>query len=586
MRTRGALNAIACFRSKQAGRDAAVGKSMLKALAGLFSRPVPPPLPPVRAASTPANAGALLAPAEAARNEGRGDEAIRLLEALLTDHPRAPDAHFLLASLLHERKSYDDARDSYLLASTFAPEWWSPLLGLGILALDDGHYADAVAPLEKALELGASDAQVHAALGAAYLHGGRTEDAVAQLRQALELEPDHVHAHSNLGFALIRDLEQYEEGARHIARAKELAPNDPAILCNWIMALHHTNRWCEALALAEHLLAQDPKLTEARINRALLLLSAGEFARGWPDYEARKELPRNKTGSDVPAAEWNGSSLGRHSVFVYPEQGLGDEIMFASCIPELASASERCTIECHEKLQKIFARSFPAVEVLGKDTWRQSPDSIARSWDYKVAIGSLPKFFRRRGTEFPDHDGYLRADDRRIAHWKQKLAALPGRLKVGISWRGGLASTRRSLRSIPLHQWGTLLCVPDVDFVSLQYSDPEGEASALLAHSGVRLEYWRDAIDDYDETAALVTALDLVISVQTAVVHLAGALGQEAWALIPAAPEWRYGLSGTSMPWYPAVRLFRQTQPGNWKPVLETVTTELAALASRKAQVT
>jgi hypothetical protein len=131
-----------------------------------------------------------------------------------------------------------------------------------------------------------------------------------------------------------------------------------------------------------------------------------------------------------------------------------------------------------------------------------------------------------------------------------------------------------------------LLCVPDVDFVSLQYSDPEGEASALLAHSGVRLEYWRDAIDDYDETAALVTALDLVISVQTAVVHLAGALGQEAWALIPAAPEWRYGLSGTSMPWYPAVRLFRQTQPGNWKPVLETVTTELAALASRKAQVT
>ncbi len=559
---------------------------MLKGFAGLFRRAGPPPLTRVPAARTPVNAGALLAPADAAAKGGRADEAVRLLDALLIDHPRAPDAHFLLASLLHERRSYDDARDSYLLASTFAPEWWSPLLGLGILALDDGRYADAFAPLEKALELGARDARVHNALGAAYLYAERVTDAVSQLRKALELEPNHVQAHSNLGFVLIRDLEQYEEGAEHIVRAKELAPSDPAILCNWIMALHHTNRWEEALALAEDLLAHDPELSEARINRALILLSKGDFVRGWPDYETRKQSPRNKPASDVPAPEWDGSSLQGQSVFVYPEQGLGDEIMFGSCIPELVGVAERCTIECHHKLQKIFARSFPTAEILPKDGWRHLSQGAGRSWNYKVAIGSLPHFFRSRGTEFPDHKGYLRADDARIAHWKEKLSALPGRLKVGISWRGGLASTRRGLRSIPLKQWRALLSLPEIDFVSLQYSDPENEAAALLADSGVRLEYWRDAIDDYDETAALVTALDLVISVQTAVVHLAGALGQEVWALIPAAPEWRYGLSGASMPWYPAVRLLRQAEPGNWDAVLERVTSDLAVLASAKREVT
>lgn len=559
---------------------------MLKALAGLFRRSPPPLLPSVADVPTPAKAGSLLAPAEAAVKAGRAGKAIELIEALLIDHPRAPDAHFLLGSLLHERKLYDDARDSYLLASAFAPEWWNPQLGLGILALDDGRYADAIAPLEKALALGARDARVHNALGAAYLYAERVSDAVAQLREALALEPDHVQARSNLGFVLIRDLEQYEEGAEHIARAKELAPSDPAILCNWIMALHHTNRWQEALALAEDLLAHDPELTEARINRALILLSQRDFARGWPDYEARKQSPRNKPASDVPAPEWDGSSLKGRSVFVYPEQGLGDEIMFASCIAEVASIAERCTIECHPKLQKIFARSFPTAEVLPKDGWRRLAQDAARSWDCKVAIGSLPRLFRSSDSEFPDHRGYLHADDARIAHWKAKLSALPGRLKVGISWRGGLASTRRGLRSIPLRQWRALLSLPEIAFVSLQYSDPDKEGAALFADSGICLEYWRDAIDDYDETAALVTALDLVVSVQTAVVHLAGALGKETWALIPAAPEWRYGLAGASMPWYPAVRLLRQAEPGKWEPVLERVASDLAVLVSTKREVT
>jgi len=162
-----------------------------------------------------------------------------------------------------------------------------------------------------------------------------------------------------------------------------------------------------------------------------------------------------------------------------------------------------------------------------------------------------------------------------VQHWKAKLAALPGRRKIGISWRGGLASTRRSLRSIPLARLSPILSVPGIDFVSLQYSDPDREVEALRTSGGPEVHVWQDAIDDYDETAALVASLDLVVSVQTAIVHLAGALGVPVWALIPAAPEWRYGGAGASMPWYPSVRLIRQPAPGSWGGVIEAVRHEL-----------
>jgi ADP-heptose:LPS heptosyltransferase len=193
-------------------------------------------------------------------------------------------------------------------------------------------------------------------------------------------------------------------------------------------------------------------------------------------------------------------------------------------------------------------------------------------------MGTLPLFLRRRSSDFPSHTGYLKADARRVAYWKAMLATLPGRRKVGISWRGGLATTQRSFRSIPLAAWLPILSTLGIDFVSLQYGEVDAELGVLRA-SGASLTHWQDAIDDYDETAALVSALDLVVSVQTAVVHLAGALGQRAKVLITAQPEWRYGATG-SMIWYPSVRLYRQETPGDWKPVIEAVRSDIAAWPS------
>jgi tetratricopeptide (TPR) repeat protein len=551
---------------------------MLKRLARLFGRP---------AAAPPAARGAPAPPAEEeplpkplrALESGRIDEAVALLQAHLEQHPGSARAHLVLGGILHKRAQSEDARDHFLLASAFAPQWWEAHFELGMVEFEAGRYAEAQAALARALELGGREARVHNALGAAYLNLDKVTEAVEQFRAALVLDPDSAQAHSNLGYAFIRDLEQYDEGARHIERARALDPNDIAVLCNWIMALHHTGRWPEALAIADGLLAQAPDVAEARVNRAIMLLSKGDYARGWADYEARKLSPRNKCGNDVPLPEWDGSVLENRRVFVYPEQGLGDEIMFASCLPDLIERARECTVECHPKLVKLFRRSFAKARILEKGAAGRA-EGKAGAAEVKVSIASLPRFFRRSPDEFPARRSYLEADAARVEHWKAKLRTLPGRCKVGISWRGGIASTKRSLRSIPLRDWDALLGLPGIDYVSLQYSDPDHEIEAVNASGGRQVHVWQDAIDDYDETAALVCALDLVVSVQTAVVHLAGGLGRPVWALIPALPEWRYGVEGSAMPWYPSVRLVRQDRPGNWASVLQIVGSELAAWAA------
>jgi tetratricopeptide (TPR) repeat protein len=510
--------------------------------------------------------------------QGRTDEAIAALEGVLKEHHDAGEAHLLMGRILHKRQQFDDAGDSYVLARCFKPQWWLAHFHIGLLALDCGRPSEAAAALTKALNFGGSgNVRVHNALGRAYLEQQQVQEAIKQFEQAIRLEPGFAEAYSNLGFALFHHMEEFETGAKHIEKALLLDPHNSTARFNWSMVLQHRGEIDEALALCNELLMVNPDFHEARANRALLLLSKGDFAAGWRDYEARTKWDGYRACEQLPWPQWDGSNLTGKKIFVCAEQGLGDEIMYASCMPELLAAARTCVLECQPKLERLFRRSFPTLYVLRKGEWghaavRDDPP------DYKVALGSLPRFMRNKLEDFPAHAAYLRADSDRIAHWRRQLDALPGELKVGISWRGGAATTRRSLRSIPLRSWIPLLRLPNVDFVNLQYSDCTPELAELGAEPDVELHSWQNALDDYDETAALVSALDLVISVQTAVVHLTGALGKSVWALIPAVPEWRYGVAGPSMPWYPTARLFRQSVHGVWDSVMSSVREELEAL--------
>jgi tetratricopeptide (TPR) repeat protein len=454
---------------------------------------------------------------------------------------------------------------------------------LGLSQLGAGNGEDALDSFVLAIHFRPGFAQAFYNMALAAHQLGDLGQAVANLEQAIELQADFATAHNMLGYVLSHEAGEFERGAAHIRRALELAPADADVRCNYSSILTQEGRATEALAICDELLAAHPALHEARLNRSLAALKLGRFAEAWPDYEARKVARGNYVPRALPLPEWQGESLNGRKLLVYAEQGLGDQIMFASCLPGLLVEVAACVIECAPQLVPIFKRSFPAAAI---ESAAQGDANLARlaqsaGLEYQVAIGSLPGYLRRKPSDFPQHTGYLQADPARVAYWKQRLDALGPGLKVGISWSGGAPSTRSESRSLPLAQWSPILAQPACHFVSLQYGSAGDDPQAASQQQRVTIHTWREAIESYAETAALVAALDLVISVQTALIHLAGALGKPAWVMLRRASEWRYLEEGARMPWYPSVRLVRQQQPGHWGPVVEEVARSLADMARR-----
>jgi len=448
--------------------------------------------------------------------------------------PELSDAHFYLGVARFRQKRYEDAIDCFVLAAHHRPGF----------------------------------AEARFQRGLAHFHLEQFEEAIESFRQVIDLEPDSADAHCNLGYVLFKHREELDAAEAHLRRALELDPEKVEARTNLAMVLDHRGQTSAALEMYDLILQSTPDDREVRVNRSLILLARGDYATGWSEYEARRASPSHR---EFPFPEWDGTALDGRVLLVHAEQGLGDEIMFASCLAEVIGQARHCIIECHPKLEKLFRRSFPAATVHGALqtetdlSWLEHEPRI----DFKVGIGSLPLRFRRSRSDFPSHTGYLRADLERRDYWRARLAELGEGPKIGVSWRGGAKRTRTHMRSIPLAQWAPLLALPGMQFVSLQYGDYEGEIDAARERSGAVVHHWPEAITDYDETAALVSALDLVISVQTAVIHLGGALGRPVWALVSSRPEWRYQEAGESIPWYPSVRLIRQSIPGDWRPVID-----------------
>jgi tetratricopeptide (TPR) repeat protein len=515
--------------------------------------------------------------AEQHLNSGRNAQAQGILtDALMLKHDSA-SAHYKLGLALLRQEQIEAAADSFVMALCFAPQMSQAHFALALAERKQGKSAEALTSVERAIGCGQAMPEMHNLRGALLLDMGDVAAAVASFENALATDRNHAVAHSNLGYVLFRDCGDYERGARHMERALELDPENLDFQCNHTMILAHRGEHERAIAACDRLLSAQPEMNEARLNRALVLLALGEYRQGWDDYEARKSVRCNFVARDFPCAEWHGEDLGEKSILVHGEQGFGDEIMFASCFSELIARAGRCVVECAPALEGLFRRSFPKATVFGGKQTAATPSwwATAPAIDVHVSAGSLPQYFRRSRAEFPMHHGYLVPDPERVACWRDRLAT-PGRgLKVGISWRGGMPSTRRNLRSIDLSTWTPLLQVQGTRFVSLQYGDTTEERARLAGELGWELDCWQEAIDDMDETAALVAALDVVISVCTAVVHLTGAIGRPVWILVPTAPEWRYQLFGDAMPWYPSAALIRQKTANEWRPAIAEATRRL-----------
>jgi Tfp pilus assembly protein PilF len=545
---------------------------------------------------------------------GTGEPAARraLLEQRVDAAPEDAAAHLALARFALVAGDLETAIDSFALAHHYAPGsaetmsgYARALRGAGDAVAAESmargavelapvspaarlelaaalqaqeRNAEAIGEYRAALALDPEHAEILCNLGAALNTAGESGEAKQMLLRALRENPDLAEAHHNLGM-ILRDSGDPGAAIAEFGTALLLQPSS-ATRCAQALALRDAGDTGAALAEYDSVLAHAPGFGEALVERAHTLLMQGDYARGWEAYERRFAASR-LAARDFGLPQWNGEDTAGRAVLVFGEQGLGDEIMFASCIPDLLARNVACVIECNGRLQKLFARSF-GVPVHGGEKndsthWVREFPQLA----WQLAIGSLPRVFRGNKAAFARQSAaYLAADPGRVDEWRQRYAALDeGKSrtrKIGVAWRGGIPRTRGGLRSMALTQLAPLFALPGIQFVSLQHGDAGAEIAHWPGQPGLPLAHWQGTGEDLDELAAMIAALDLVITVDNTTTHIAGALGVPLWVMLPRGAEWRYGSDATRMPWYSQARLFRQdARQSGWDAVVSGVAAAL-----------
>jgi len=513
--------------------------------------------------------------------QNRLDEAEQCLNEALKLDPFCVPALSNLGVVAMKRRNVPGARQLLERALEFDPLYFEAKVNLAVVYQKLWIWDKAMSMLEEAARIRPGHPEVRYSLARAYWHRNDYAAAEQALREAVRLAPHLIDAAVDLG-RILYETGRADEALEQMRGVVRQFPTQPVAHVSLGFALETVGEFGQAMACYEKALALGADNVQAHVNVGVLRILTGDFERGWPEYEWRVRTEELLHAYQrFPMPRWDGSPLAGRTLLVHAEQGLGDEIMYASCIPEVIAQAKHCVIECAQKLVPVFSRSFPQATVRAMaqgDTaaWIKEAPAI----DVQVPIGSLPFFLKRRSANFPRERAYLTADAARVSAWRARLAGLPPGPKIGLSWRGGVPLTGNVLRSITLERLLPVLRQKGVTFISLQYGDARGELDRLTREHGIAIEHWQEAIDDYEETAALMCALDLTISVCTAVVHLGGALGRPVWTMAPLRPEARYGASGDTMPWYGSVRMFRQPAYGEWESVIEKVARELAALAA------
>lgn len=374
-------------------------------------------------------------------------------------------------------------------------------------------------------------------------------------------------------------------------QAQSLIPTNPDIQNNLGTLYINEGKPLDALTHLDRAISVDAQHPQSHWNRSLAYLELGDYGRGWPEYDwgltAHVRTERSYTKPNEPQLPfWKGEPDAH--VVVYGEQGIGDEIMFASMLADLRKSCKSVVFECHRKLHTLFANSFPDLDIYPTRedemvAWPVKPDGTYKyPFTHKIAAGSLGQFFRPNLDAFPGTP-YIQPTARSELHWNEELAKLPAGPKIGISWMGGHKKTRMEVRSVELERWLPILSQKGAQFISLQYTPHEQELADFEAKHGIHIHQFPQACysSNYDDTAGLVANLDLVITVCTSLVHLAGSMGVPTWVMTPSRPAWRYRLDLDTMPWYNCVTLFRQQRGGtDWQPVIDEVAENLTELLS------
>ncbi len=508
---------------------------------------------------------------------GRPEDAVTRYRRALEIRPDYCEAHNNLGIAQQKLGRVDDAVASFRRALEITPEFVEAHSNLGSALQALGHLDEAAACCRRALEINPGFVKAHNNLGSALLEQDRLDEAVASFRRALEIDPGFVKAHSNLGSAL-QAIGRLDEAVASCRRALEIEPDFLEAHDNLGCALQAIGRLDEAVASYRRALEIKPDLAETRFNLALATLAGGRLTEGWTDYEHRycKVANRNFTHR-----YWRGEDLKSKSILIWGEQGIGDEMMFASMYGEIIDQAGRCVIECTPKLMPLFVRSFPKAQIV---PLRNPPHpATLEDFNYQCAAGSLARWLRPSLESFPSALSYFTPDPDRVAYWKTRLAALGPGLKVGFCWRSSLMTGARPLYYTKLDQWGPVFAVPGIHFVNLQYDECAAELQDAGRRFGIPLHSFDeiDLYNDLDEAAALTRALDLVISAPTAAGALAAALGVPTW-FRGYANDWT-ALGTDHYPWHPSARLIHAPWDRPWAEIMQDIAGQLKGIAAKLA---
>jgi tetratricopeptide (TPR) repeat protein len=496
----------------------------------------------------------------------RWDEALASYDQALAIKPDYAEAHHNRGNVLQDFRRWDDALASYDRGLAIDPENATAHHNRGIVLRELGRLDQALAGFDTALTLKPDYAQAHHSRGLVLQKLKRLDEALASYDKAVALDPDNADTYSNRG-ALLRDLKRLDEALASYDKALAIKPDFAGAYSNRGSALRELGRLDEALASLEKALAIAPEFADAYFNKSVLFLSMGRYCEGWSLYEWRLRQDEKKDFYYVfRKAAWRGEGdIAGRKLLIHAEQGFGDFIQFCRYLPRLHRLGAELIVEVPKRLMNFVSTLDCPMSLVEKG--KPLPD-----FDAYCPMMSLPYAFKTTAETVPAKTPYLFGDAKKVRRWQDRLGRKV-KPRIGLAWSGSKTNVDDLNRSIPLEDLLPLVELPSVEWHSLQKEYRQPDLEILRRHPEIRQH--QDEFDDFSDTAALVECLDLVISVDTSVAHVAGAMGKPLWLLLSYAADWRWIRGRTDSPWYPTAKLYRQPKRDDWQSVIAAVGADL-----------
>ncbi|MBM4137553.1 MAG: tetratricopeptide repeat protein [Nitrospira sp.] len=503
--------------------------------------------------------------------KGQFDEAIDCFKKSLQLNPNIAEAYNNLGVVIQKKGSPNDALPYFQKAFQLNHDFIDAYYNLGNALKEKGQFDEAITYYQKALEIDHDHFMAHYSLGNVFQEKGLLDKALKYYQKAMELNSTNPDIYNDIG-TVLQELGQFDEAITYYQKALQFNQNFVKALCNMGNVLQRKGKYDEAVQFYQKVMQLDPQNIDAHFNMSLILLLSGKFKEGWEEYEWRWKL-KDFYRRDFPQPLWDGSNIRGLTILLHAEQGFGDTIQFIRYAPLVAERGAKVIFECHRELKSLFQNVHGIQQVI-------APGEQLPEFKLQCPLLRLPFIFDTTLETIPSKIPYITVTPVLIQKWRDKIRHDDFNLKIGLAWFGNPKHYNDQTRSCSLDTFLSLVQLDNFTFYSLQKR--EGAEQSKFPPEGMKLLDLTDEIKDFSDTAALIENLDLIISVDTAVAHLAGALGKPVWTLLPFTPDWRWMLNREDSPWYPTMRLFRQYSPGDWKSVTARIVEDLRALIRRE----